>query len=63
MNNYILNYDDADGDAQYIVFAIGVKANKSTYIYNPQIMPGWQFKRLLAGCYVGLLMPKWDEGL
>ncbi len=58
---YITNYDDADGDEQYIVFAIGVTVNKSTYIYNPQIMSGWQFKRLLPNCYVGLLMPKWES--
>ncbi len=49
----------ADG-ANYIVCAIGVRSDKSKYLYNPQAALGWQFKQRLEGCYAGILMPEWN---
>ena len=57
---WITDHALIDGDATYIVFAIGMKQDKSgTYLYNPQVCRGWQFKQSLAGCYAVILMPEW----
>lgn len=45
---------------QYVVFAIGqTTGSPNTYLYQPEVRLGWQFKRLLKGCYVAIPMPDW----
>lgn len=57
--NWITDQQSVSRDAAYIVMAIGQRADKSTYLYNPQVMSGWQFQRLMRGCYAAIPMPEW----
>lgn len=57
--------EDAQGIETYIVFAIGLTTDCREYLHRPQMMAGWEYARMLPGCYAALLMPKWpgSEGL
>jgi hypothetical protein len=64
---WIVDLKTVEDNKRYIVFAIankhfGVgsgKVSNETYVYMPQILFGWQCKRLLQGCYAALEMPEW----
>lgn len=59
--NYIIDHNLISGDIKYIVFAIGQRTDKSTYLYEPQVLIGWAFKQLIEGCYAAIPMPEWNE--
>lgn len=56
---WITDPTTVDGNDRYLVLAIGQRDDKSTYLYEPQVLLGWQFKRLTAGCYAAIPMPEW----
>lgn len=57
--DWIISHPNAivDVNKTYIVFAIG--GGEHTYLYEPQVRSGWQFKNLTAGCYAAIPMPEW----
>lgn len=61
-STWITDWSMIDDNAKYVVFAIGAKDDKSTYLYRPEVATGWQVKQRLAGCYAAIPMPDWNGG-
>jgi len=58
---WIVDYSVANDDSRYITFAIGVRQEGGTYLYNPEILTGRQLKRRIHGCYAAIEMPEWSS--
>ena len=58
-SGWIVDHALIDGEAMYVVCAIGMRSDKTTYLYEAQLLTGWQFKNRLAGCYAAIPMPQW----
>lgn len=56
---WITDHSLIDDNASYIVCAIASRPDKSTYLYSPRVVKGWQFKQSLPDCYAGIPMPEW----
>lgn len=58
--NWITDWSEISENERYIVCSIAAKADDlhTLYLYKPEIMLGWQVKRLMAKCYAALPMPE-----
>lgn len=59
-SDYITDSSQIVGDAIYIVFAIGQRTGGELHIYDPHVMPGWEYLQRTPNCYVALPMPVWQ---
>lgn len=59
---YIIDHNLLDDEKRYICFAIATNRDGVPYIYQPQIMQGWQGKRYMNKCYAYLELPTWNFG-
>lgn len=57
---WIIDSAEVGDNEALIVCAIRACRGKRTYLYKPELMRGWEFKRLLAGCYAAIPMPEWQ---
>lgn len=53
---WVYEWSTIEDKARYIVCAIG-SGHAGLYLYRPELLDGWQVKRLMPRCYAALPMP------
>jgi len=63
-NAWITDWTTVDDKQRYIVFPVQQQANHDDlYLGRPELMFGWQLKRLMSLCYVALPLPAFDSSV
>ncbi len=60
--NWITDWNEIHESATYITCAVGVsRTDGSFYLYEPQLLLGWQVKRLMEKVYAALPCPPFTK--